>query len=42
MAEERTKKLQKEQKQVSGKLQDMKKIEELSVMELVDLVKALE
>ena len=34
---------EKEQKQVAEKLQDlMKKIEELSVMELVDLVKALE
>ena len=40
MAEEKEKK---EEKQVSEKLQDlMKKIEELSVMELVDLVKALE
>ena len=46
MAEEKEQKKvaeEKEQKQVSEKLQDlMKKIEELSVMELVDLVKALE
>jgi len=40
MAEEKEKK---EKKQISEKLKDiMKKIEELSVMELVDLVKALE